>query len=191
MALYKSKRKHGSHLEETWWTMQKMKSKMGSDAEQSASFANTNRVLPVSCLNFHSIELWAGKLSIWCRRLLCLTAVSEVEKTRRRRRREKGKHFRWNIGNSSRQHRDLWNFLLSSVRMASATRATNGSPSQSFWSLATSTLMHRILTLGHFEVESHRRVHVRGGVHHARQLLLLLLVHHKVAALVVVCVTVD
>lgn len=106
-------------------------------------------------------------------------------------RKKKGKHFRWNTGNFSRQHRDLWKFLLSSVRTASATRAANDSPSQSFKSPATSTLMHRILTLGHFEVKSHRRVHVRGGVHHAGQLLLLLLIHHKVATLVVVCVTVD
>lgn len=138
MASNKSKDNHSSLLkEETWWTMQRVKSKMGSDAKQSASVANTNRVLPVNCSNFHSIELRAGKLSIWCRRLLCLrrdlTAVSEVEETGRRRRREKEENIFGEILETFHVNIEIYeNFLLSSVRTASATSAVNDSPSQTF-----------------------------------------------------------
>lgn len=46
-------------------------------------------VLPVHCLNFHSIELRAGKLSIWCQHLLYLKRFDSSErKGAQRRRRE-------------------------------------------------------------------------------------------------------
>lgn len=47
--------------------------------KQSSSF-NTNRVLPVNCLNFHSIELRAGELSIWCQHLLYLRHFDSGER---------------------------------------------------------------------------------------------------------------
>lgn len=36
--------------------------------------------LPVNCLNFHSIELQAGKLSIWCQHLLYLRRFDSNER---------------------------------------------------------------------------------------------------------------
>lgn len=66
--------------------------------KQSSSF-NTNRVLPVSCSNFHSIELQARELSIWCQHLLYLgrfffdSGVGSGEAMTRRQ--ERRKNFTW------------------------------------------------------------------------------------------------
>lgn len=143
--------------------------------KQSSSF-NTNRVLPVSCSNFHSIELQARELSIWCQHLLYLGRFffrqrswkwrGDDEKTRKKE--------KFYVNEALEECFFFHLFSLAATFSISRKDRVCGAFKFKFialWSLCEgvqSKVQRAVLTFRHAaKVESHRRIQVGWRVHHA------------------------